>query len=111
MKFLSKFDIFGLKVNFTFERRVNYNTICGGVFSLILVIITLVFGVSSLVRVASRDVLSFSTDYSGFNWKKGFNAGQYGFNMKFGFVESNQSLDPRIGKWRAFYQNSTVSGE
>jgi hypothetical protein len=60
---MEKFDIFGHKVNFTFKNNMNYRTNFGGLCSILLLIIVSVFAARSLLRMASRDVLSFSTDY------------------------------------------------
>ena len=115
MKFLSTFDIFGHKVNFTFQRRVSHKTICGGILSILVAVICLPFWVSSLLRISNREVLSFSTDYTSYDPRKGFNPGKYGFDMAFGFLPTGANeklqihkLDPRIGKWRAFYKNHTI---
>ena len=75
MSFLSKFDIFGHKVNFTFKRHVNYKTIFGGICSIFLIVIIIYFAAMGLIRVSSREVISFSTDYTEFEANDGFNAG------------------------------------
>lgn len=54
-RFLKRFDMFGYPVSLTFKKKTTYQTIYGGLFTLLLVFVFLIISVYSIYKLFNQD--------------------------------------------------------
>ena len=103
-KFLKNVDMFGAPVpNFNMRGRADVKTSCGACISIVILTLTLMFGILKLEHLAQRKNPSITTNIMPLEGGERYDTASENFMMAFAVSDKNLSPknDTRYVKWQA----------